>query len=66
VSATLPTLNHTSDFGDTAEEALSNLRFLAEGFDELLLERGEPIPASESADDGGLLMALHVDEFNDL
>ena len=31
VTAKLPTLNHTADFGDTAEEALGRLRDLATG-----------------------------------
>jgi predicted RNase H-like HicB family nuclease len=44
VTAKLPTLNHTADFGDTAEEALSNLRELATGLIEVLLDQGKEIP----------------------
>ena len=61
VCATLPTLNHTSDFGETAEVALANLRFLAEGLVELLLERGDRVPASDSTDDEGVFPALRVE-----
>jgi len=47
LTAKLPTLNHTADFGDTAEEALTNLRKLATGLIEVLLDEGKEIPPSD-------------------
>lgn len=55
VSAKLPTLNHTADFGDTAEEALANLRKLATGLIEVLLDEGKEIPPSDKTEKGGVL-----------
>lgn len=53
VTAKLPTLNHTVDFGDTAEEALANLRKLATGLIEVLLDEGKEIPPSDKTEKGG-------------
>jgi len=50
VTAKLPTLNHTADFGDTAEKALSNLRELATGLMAVLLDEGKEIPPSDTTD----------------
>ena len=61
VTAKLPTLNHTADFGDTAEEALANLRELASGFIEVLLEEGKAVPPSDKADKGGVFLSLSLD-----
>lgn len=61
VTAELPTLNHTADFGDTAEKALANLRELAKGFIETLLEEGKEIPASDKTDKGGVFLSLTLD-----
>ena len=58
VCATLPSLNHTSDFGETVEEALTNLELLAQGFIELLIERGEHVPVSDSLDQEGVFLSL--------
>lgn len=44
ITAKLPSLNHTADFGDTAEEAVANLRVLAAEFIEALLKEGKPAP----------------------
>ncbi|NUO10131.1 MAG: type II toxin-antitoxin system HicB family antitoxin [Candidatus Brocadia sp.] len=48
----LPSLNYTSDFGSTVEDALKNLKKLAEGFIEVLEEQGKPIPPSDPITDG--------------
>ncbi len=61
VTARLLTLNHTADFGDTAEEALGNLRELATGLIEVLLEEGKEIPASDKTDKGGVFLSLTLD-----
>jgi len=47
VTAKLPTLNNTADYGTTAEEAVANLRVLAQGFLDVLHNRTEPIPPSD-------------------
>ena len=47
VTAKLPALNHTADFGETAEEALANLRELANGLIEVLLDEGKEIPPND-------------------
>lgn len=47
IVVSLPTLNYTADFGSTVEEALERLQTLAQGFLEVLAERGEPIPPSD-------------------
>jgi len=60
VTAKLPTLNHTADFGDTAEEALSNLRELATGLIEVLLDEGKEIPPSDKTDMGGVFLSLSL------
>ena len=61
VTAKLPTLNHTADFGDTAEKALANLRKLATGLIELLLDEGKEIPPSDRTEMGGVFLSLSVD-----
>lgn len=61
VTARLPTLNHTADFGDTAGEALGNLRELATGLIEVLLEEGKEIPASDKTDKEGVFLSLTLD-----
>ena len=53
VTAKLPTLNNTADFGDTAEEALANLRKLASGLIEVLLDEGKEIPPSDKTKEVG-------------
>ena len=58
VTAKLPTLNHTADFGDTAEKALSNLRELATGLMEVLLDEGKEIPPSDTTEKGGVFLSL--------
>ena len=57
VTAKLPSLNHTADFGDTAEEAVANLRELATGFIQVLLEEGKAIPPSDAAEGGGVFLS---------
>ena len=52
IVVSLPTLNYTADHGSTVEEALDNLKILAEGFLEVLADQGEPIPANDPVDDG--------------
>lgn len=61
VTAKLPTLNHTADFGDTAEEALANLRKLATGLIELLLDEGKEVPPSDKTEKGGVFLSLSLD-----
>lgn len=60
VTAKLPTLNHTADFGDTAEEALTNLRELATGLIEVLLDEGKEIPPSDQTEKGGVFLSLSL------
>lgn len=61
VTAKLPTLNHTADFGNTAEEALANLRELATGLIEVFLEEGKEIPPSDKTEKGGVFLSLSLD-----
>ena len=61
VTAKLPALNHTADFGETAEEALANLRELATGLIEVLLDEGKEIPPSNKTDKGGVFLSLSLD-----
>lgn len=61
VSAKLPALNHTADFGESAEEALANLRELASGLIEVLLDEGKEIPPSDKTDKGGVFLSLSLD-----
>jgi predicted RNase H-like HicB family nuclease len=60
VTAKLPTLNHTADFGDTAEKALSNLRELATGLIEVLLDEGKQVPPSDTTGKGGVFLSLSL------
>ncbi len=62
VTAKLPSLNHTADFGDTAEEAVANLRELAAGLLQVLLDEGMTIPPSDAAEGGGVFLALEIKE----
>ncbi|MBI1999670.1 MAG: hypothetical protein HYT85_06865 [candidate division NC10 bacterium] len=62
VTAKLPSLNHTADFGDTAEEAVANLRELAAGFVEVLLNEGKAVPPSDATGGGGVFLALEIKE----
>jgi predicted RNase H-like HicB family nuclease len=62
VTAKLPSLNHTADFGDTAEEAVTNLRELAAGFIEVLLDEGKAVPPSDATEGGGVFLALEIRE----
>jgi len=52
IVVSVPTLNYTADFGDTVEEALERLHVLAQGFLELLAEKGESIPPNDPPDEG--------------
>lgn len=47
IVVSLPTLNYTADCGKTVEEALRNLKKLATGFIETLLDEGENPPPSD-------------------
>jgi predicted RNase H-like HicB family nuclease len=58
VTAKLPSLNSTADYGATAEEALVNLRQLAQGFLEVLRDTGEVFPPSDSTEAGGIYLSL--------
>jgi predicted RNase H-like HicB family nuclease len=60
VTAKLPSLNHTADFGETAEKALSNLRELATGLIEILLEEGKEVPPSDTTEKGGVFLSLSL------
>jgi predicted RNase H-like HicB family nuclease len=60
VTAKLPTLNHTADFGESAEKALSNLRELATGLIEVLLDEGKEVPPSDTTGKGGVFLSLSV------
>lgn len=61
VTAKLPTLNHTADFGDTAEKALANLRKLATGLIEILWDEGKEVPPSDKTEKGGVFLSLSID-----
>jgi len=61
VTAKLPALNHTADFGETAEEALANLRELASGLIEVLLDEGKEIPPDDKTENGGVFLSLSSD-----
>lgn len=52
IVVSLPTLNYTADFGRTVEEALRRLQVLAEGFLEVLVEQGQPLPPSDPPGEG--------------
>ena len=60
VTAKLPTFNHTADFGDTAEKALSHLRELATGLIEVLLDEGKEVPPSDTTEKGGVFLSLSL------
>ena len=60
IVVSLPTLNYTADFGGTVEEALERLQTLAQGFLEVLAERGEPIPPSDPPLEG-LYLSLNLE-----
>ena len=60
VTAKLPTLNNTADFGDTTENAVSNLRELATGLIEVLLDQGKEVPPSDTTEKGGVFLSLSV------
>ena len=60
VTAKLPALNHTADFGDTAEKALSHLRELATGLIEVLLDEGKEVPPSDTTEKGGVFLSLSL------
>jgi predicted RNase H-like HicB family nuclease len=60
VTAKLPTLNHTADFGDSAEKALNNLRKLASGLIEVLLDEGKEVPPSDTTEKGGVFLSLSL------
>jgi hypothetical protein len=51
-------LNDTADFGDTVEKALSNLRGLATGLIEVLLDEGKQVPPSDTTGKGGVFLFL--------
>jgi predicted RNase H-like HicB family nuclease len=61
VTAKLPTLNHTADFGETAEEALANLRKLASGFIEVILDEGKEVPPSDKTEKGGVFLSISLE-----
>ncbi len=60
VCATLPALNDLSDFGEAVEEALANLRQLAEFALRCRLDDGEPIPPSDPVRSGELYLSVEV------
>jgi predicted RNase H-like HicB family nuclease len=60
VTAKLPNLNHTADFGDTAEQALANLRELAIGLIEVLQDEGKDVPPSDTTEQGGVFLSLSL------
>jgi len=61
IVVSLPSLNYTADFGSTVEEALENLKELAQGFLEILTEQGKPIPRSDPVTDG-IYLSLQFDK----
>ena len=61
IVVSLPSLNYTADFGATVEEALKNLKELAQGFLEILAEQGKPIPPSDPVTDG-VYLSLQFDK----
>ena len=59
IVVSLPSLNYTADFGATVEDALENLKELAEGFLEVLADHGEPIPTGDPIT-GGVYLSLRL------
>ena len=59
IVVSLPSLNYTADFGSTVEEALEHLQTLAQGFLEVLVEKGELIPHSDPPGEG-VYLALKI------
>lgn len=60
ISAILPALDELADFGDAVEEALENLRQLAEFVLECRQAEGEPLPPSDPVRPGELYLSLEV------
>jgi predicted RNase H-like HicB family nuclease len=60
VCVTLPALNDLSDFGETVEEALKNLKHLAEFALRYRHDDGEPIPPSDPFFPGVTYLSLEV------
>lgn len=60
ITAILPTLGELADFGATVEEALENLRRLAEFALECRQADGEPLPPSDPVRPGELYLSLQV------
>jgi predicted RNase H-like HicB family nuclease len=56
----LPTLNDLADYGSTVEEALENLKKLAEFALESLQAEGKPLPPSDPVRPGELYLSLEV------
>jgi predicted RNase H-like HicB family nuclease len=44
-NVTVPELNDSTTFGDTREDALAAADEMIEGYVELLVKRGDPVPA---------------------
>ncbi len=60
ICATLPALNELSDFGETVEEALENLKQLAEFALRCRLDEGQPIPPSDPLRPGETYLSVEV------
>ena len=63
ICVSLPTLNNISDFGSTVEEALENLRELAQFALECMQADGEEVPFSDRNLDGRLYLSLRVPKY---
>jgi predicted RNase H-like HicB family nuclease len=63
ICASLPKLNNISDFGSTVEEALENLRKLAQFALECMQADGAEIPPSDR--NGRLYLSLRVPQHSD-
>ncbi len=58
----LPTLNNVADFGETVEEALENLKKLADFAIECTQEDGEEIPESDEIEAGKTYLSFEIGE----
>lgn len=62
ICVSLPTLRNVADFGDTVEEALRNLKKLADFTMDCMQKDGEPVPESDPVADGQVYLSFAVKE----
>ncbi len=62
ICVSLPTLHNVADFGDTVEEALRNLKKLADFTMDCMQKDGESVPESDPVVDGQVYLSVAVKE----